>query len=104
MLWATIRRAPAATAASTRFRVPSVRRRLVGANSSAMRRGLNAGGIAVSSCTTTSGVAAGVRLVRRARHAGYLVPRLDERWHKAPADGAGGAGHEDPHTATVARD
>jgi hypothetical protein len=58
MLWAMIRVAPAACAASTRLRVPSLRRRSLAANSLAILRGLMRAGIEVSWWITASGRAA----------------------------------------------
>lgn len=52
MLWPTWR---APGAAAIRFRVPSVRNRLVSAKSRSIRRGLIRAGIAVSALTTASG-------------------------------------------------
>jgi hypothetical protein len=48
MLWAMNRFAPAAHAAASKIRVPSVRSRLVGSNSRAIWRGGRCAGIAVS--------------------------------------------------------
>src|SRR5918996_5704122 len=56
-LCVTKRRTAAASAAAIRWSVPSVRRRFVLVNAWSKRRGLNSGGIAVSSWTITSGAA-----------------------------------------------
>src|SRR5207237_456122 len=55
MLWARMREAPAAWAACTRWRVPSLRRRSLSSKSRAIWRGLMRRGSAVSSWMTASG-------------------------------------------------
>ena len=78
MLCATMRRAPAATAAATRLRVPSVRMRSLPAACSSILRGSSAGGRSVSSCTTTSGCAPLHR-----RRAALRVEHVAHHGHRA---------------------
>jgi hypothetical protein len=101
--------------------VPSVRSRLVSAKYRSNLRRSAGPDRAVSWCTTTSGfrpgdraqyrgaiqpieqhrlgpeIAQRVRLGRRPRRAGHGVPALGQHRYQAPAQGAAGAGEEDPH-------
>src|SRR5881275_3205046 len=104
MLWATMRSAPAAWAAATRWRVPSLRRRSLSAKSRSILRGSMRRGSEVSWWITACGRAhrAGVERVchghlgahllqrrgalARARHAGHLMPLADEQRYEAAPD------------------
>ena len=123
MLCAITREAPAACAASTRMRVPSLRRRSFSSKSRSIRRGSMRCGSEVSWWMTASGRAAATtartapassasataawrpvptqlaRALGRARHARHLVATGEQHRHELPADRAGRAGEEDPHAA-----